>query len=270
LSDNPNPTEDFGYAHVQKICASANAIWRRLAEKDVGIDGLIEMARADGASLMLGAQVKSGVSYFAHPCPGGWRLYLGQSLAKLYRYTVPVLVIIYNPNTDTAYWASIVRWGKENPDSIDAGAIDIREEDVFSPPAFLALRSDARLIQTPRLSRDRIRDFLQITGRVSLGAFALLGRAVLTKESFSCRTGIPDVDLLRETELLTYQDAPEGGPGFWTPTQKGVEYVEFLLGDRYFVGLRFFDSALAISDSDVDMCEDFHSYIANMRRQHGR
>src|SRR5689334_24446647 len=106
MGDNPNATEDLGYAFMQRLCARAGAIWRRWAEKDVGIDGAIELRRSDGASHVVGVQVKSGGSYLSHPRPGGgFRLYLGAALRSLFEYTLPVIVIVYDPNSDCGYWA---------------------------------------------------------------------------------------------------------------------------------------------------------------------
>src|SRR6185295_3918568 len=100
LADNPNPTEDLGYSFVQQVVAKSRAIWRRQSEKDIGVDGLIELARRDGASAYIAVQVKTGKSYFSRIHQGQARIYLRERLRQLNSLTLPAIIVLYNPDED--------------------------------------------------------------------------------------------------------------------------------------------------------------------------
>jgi len=86
-------------------------------------------------------------------------------------------------------------------------------------------------------------------------------RGTLNTTTFCCRTGISEIEFLRTSGLLAYDEAPVGGPGTWRPTEKGREHVEFLLGDRNFLPLMLIQPSWPIRDDDVLMCQDFFRYL---------
>ncbi|MEU5669057.1 DUF4365 domain-containing protein [Micromonospora sp. NPDC047753] len=76
---------------------------------DVGIDAQVESV-VDGVSTgcLLGLQIKSGQSMFSEPAPdgSGWVYRERSQTHRRYwlRYPLPVLLVLYQPDTHTAYW----------------------------------------------------------------------------------------------------------------------------------------------------------------------
>ncbi|MGW0215624.1 DUF4365 domain-containing protein [Micromonospora chokoriensis] len=76
---------------------------------DVGIDAQVESV-VDGVSTgcLLGLQIKSGQSMFSEPAPdgSGWVYRERSQTHRRYwlRYPLPVLLVLYQPETHTAYW----------------------------------------------------------------------------------------------------------------------------------------------------------------------
>ena len=63
--DNTATIEDEGLTHVYQQVVKMGYIWRDFLRHDVGIDLVIEVVIAGRATgLLIGAQVKSGQSYF--------------------------------------------------------------------------------------------------------------------------------------------------------------------------------------------------------------
>jgi len=267
MSDNPNPTEDLGYSFVQRVCARSNAIWRRVAEKDVGLDGLIEVQRRDGASAIIGVQVKSGPSYFRRESFNNIRIRLGSKLRALNAYTIPVMLVVYNPESDQGYWAHVQAYVSEHPASEETGQILVSKQRPFDQTAVEELRRDAKVVQCPALDPAMVRTFLELNRGLDFIGFVELAKHVLNGTAFCCRTGIGSIDYLREHGLVQYGENPKGGPGFWQPTELGRKYIAFMLGDRYFIPFILMKPRSPITDDDVTMCMDFETYLANTRRR---
>jgi hypothetical protein len=266
VSDNPNPTEDLGYSFVQRACAHSRSIWRRIAEKDVGLDGLIEFRRRDGASAIVGVQVKSGSSYFRRESSGTVKIALGARLRTLNAYTIPVILVVYDPESDEGYWVHVQAYVSDNPASEDTGQIIVSRQRVFNPAAVEELRGEAKVIQCPTLEHDLVRQFLEFNRGVDLVGFVELAKHVLNGTAFRCRTGIDSIDYLLEHGLLSHRNNPKGGPDYWQPTDLGRKYIMFMLGDRYFIPFILVQPKRPITDDQVTMCMDFEGYLANARR----
>ena len=265
MANNPNPVEDLGYAYVQFTCARANAIWRRLGEKDVGVDGLIEMSRRDGASLYVAAQVKSGNSWFRGSSNGFVRLYLGEQLQRLHNYLIPAIIVVYRPDSNLAYWVSIRDYVADHPQAMEKGQIDISLDSLFSENAFAQLREDARVVLTPVLSAEEVREFLELNRRITVTGFVELAKHVLNSTGFLSRRGIPDIAVLKDNGLLWHEE-PDHLPGWWYPTAKGTRYIQFMLGDRYFLPFVLIQPQRSVTDADIQLCMDPDAHLGIVTR----
>lgn len=108
--DTTVQTERLGVAAVHKVVQKAGWFFREQPRPDEGIDAQIEAA-SDGRpnGQLLGLQIKLGVSYFERPIEGGgWRYRIAPAHLDYWRrYSLPVILVLYNPTTDTAYWQVI-------------------------------------------------------------------------------------------------------------------------------------------------------------------
>lgn len=262
VANNPNPTEDLGYAFVQQVAASAAAIWRRQAEKDIGVDGLLELERKDGASAYIAVQVKSGKSYFSRVHDNKVRVNLGRTLQRLNRLTLPAIIILYHPLKKFGCWEHVDHYLLENSDAAEKGYIDVPLNKIFDTEALNELRSDTRQILTPKLSNEDVREFLTLNRSLSLSAFVALAASVLNHTAIRSRPGLPPLDFLLESGLIALIDLELPGPPFWEPTDKGKRYVEFLLGDRYVLPFALLQPTREITSRDVYACMNLEAHLA--------
>ncbi len=124
-------TERLGVFAVGLRSEQAGWAFRELPRPDRGVDAHIE-ARADGRpdGRLLALQIKSGESRFRQRIHGGWRFYIDSSHIAYWRnYSMPVLLVLYNPLTDAAFWQVV------NDDTTqstgDRFGVDVPESNVF-------------------------------------------------------------------------------------------------------------------------------------------
>lgn len=270
LADNPNPTEDLGYAFVQKVVAKAGAIWRRQAEKDIGVDGLIEVERRDGASAYIAVQIKTGKTYFSRIRQGKARIYLRERLRQLNSLTLPAIIVLYDPDQDRSCWENVHLFVLDNPDALASGYIDVPLEKYFDNGALDVLRQETRTVVTPVLGDDEVADFLRINALISFAAFVPLAQSVLNKSSFRSRSVIPPIDFLQGEGLVEVVDIETPEPPSWRATEKGARYVRFLLGDRYFVPFAFLEPGRKVSGKDVYTCLHLEDHLRALQRPFSR
>ncbi|HSG38875.1 MAG TPA: DUF4365 domain-containing protein, partial [Thermoanaerobaculia bacterium] len=252
--DNPNPTEDLGYAFVYEVAAKGGAIWRQQPTKDLGVDGVIELQRDDGTSAYIGVQVKSGVSYFRRAGHDSVRIdNMGPTLRRLVKLNIPAIVVVYHPEKRCGYWENVKDFVLKNPDCLDRGYIDIPFRS-FDAQTFSALRADARMVFAPRIAREEVREFLGLNNIMTFPSVVLLAKAVLNHRLIPLDMGW---DIYRQ---LLAEDIIEIVPEVfaWKATAKGKRYVEFLLGSRYYLPDYLLDSPLDfISEEEIDLCTFF-------------
>lgn len=124
-------TERLGVFAVGLRSEQAGWTFRELPRPDVGVDAHIE-ARTDGRpdGRLLALQIKSGESQFQHPIPGGWRFYVDSPhIAYWDSYSMPVLLVLYNPRTDAAFWQVVNRDTTQSTGK--HFAVDVPESNVF-------------------------------------------------------------------------------------------------------------------------------------------
>ncbi|MBF4577147.1 DUF4365 domain-containing protein [Frondihabitans sp. VKM Ac-2883] len=103
-----------GIAAVQgKTVRDLDWIFREQPTDDYGIDAQIEIVADDEATgRLLAAQIKSGPSYFRKPHADGdgWWFQLDRDdLTYWLDHALPVVVVLYDPSTDQAYWQVVTK-----------------------------------------------------------------------------------------------------------------------------------------------------------------
>ena len=81
-------------------------VFREQPLYDYGVDALVEVVD-DGlvTGKLFALQIKSGLTFFREPSSDGWRYRPRESDALYWRdHSVPVVVVLYNPETGTCYW----------------------------------------------------------------------------------------------------------------------------------------------------------------------
>jgi len=100
-------TDRSGVAAVQKLVLDRLGwLFREQPISDFGIDAHIEdVKRSEATGLLIGMQIRSGPSYFKEES-GDAYVFRGnrEHLDYWLNHTLPVVVVLYNPDTDQAYW----------------------------------------------------------------------------------------------------------------------------------------------------------------------
>lgn len=104
-------TGDIGVSRVGLIVRETMGWEFREQGSDFGIDAHIEMIDAgEVTGKLIGVQIKSGPSFFKKQEEDGF--IFSEDLDKLdywTRYSLPVIVVLYNPESKVAYWAHVDR-----------------------------------------------------------------------------------------------------------------------------------------------------------------
>jgi tetratricopeptide (TPR) repeat protein len=80
--------------------------FHKLDDFDRGVDCLVEVIGTEADGKIVGAQVKSGTSYFRRGDDDSWWLYIRKETVRYwFSYSVPVLLIVVDPVSGVAYWA---------------------------------------------------------------------------------------------------------------------------------------------------------------------
>jgi hypothetical protein len=98
-----------GVIFVQKIVNDHGSIFRPVhQETDLGVDGFIELVKAEESSCRLVAvQIKSGDSYLSATGDEFTIAVDGPHLDYWLNFMVPVIIVAYSPSKDVAAWASV-------------------------------------------------------------------------------------------------------------------------------------------------------------------
>lgn len=84
-------------------------IFREQPTDDFGIDAPFELVERGAATgRLIAALIKSGASYSRNTHPDGWWFRLDKDdLEYWLDHALPVLVLLYDPETDAAYWEAV-------------------------------------------------------------------------------------------------------------------------------------------------------------------
>jgi hypothetical protein len=116
---NTTFTEREGVHYVGLIASRMRFVWREVSNTDLGIDGYLEVV-VNGAPIgLLAVQVKSGPSYIkelSNKIDFSFSGVEGRHVRYWLSYRLPVVVIVYDPNAETAYWRYIQDYFDEHDD----------------------------------------------------------------------------------------------------------------------------------------------------------
>jgi hypothetical protein len=107
--------ERAGLLAVENACNRLDLIWRDLLQEDVGVDGTIEIALGEfPTGKLVGAQVKSGVSYIRSETESSFKFYPDpDDLAYWTELSIPLFLLVHNPADGLVYWTDISRHVQE-------------------------------------------------------------------------------------------------------------------------------------------------------------
>jgi hypothetical protein len=127
-------TERLGVCAVERKLIEMRCIWRDTPNTDIGIDGQIEFVDSNGFSTghLLAAQIKSGLSYFKDGDENTIFYYPSQAHRNYWvNFPIPVILILYNPNDDAAYWVDARRYLR-SPATISEKAIKVPRTNILN------------------------------------------------------------------------------------------------------------------------------------------
>ncbi|MFG2845231.1 DUF4365 domain-containing protein [Kitasatospora sp. NPDC048296] len=108
--------ERTGVAWIQYLVSDRLGwLFREQQDGDFGVDAHLEVVEsqspaesAEATGLLLAAQIKSGISYFSKPADDGWWHACDASHVSYWLgHSLPVIVILFNPETKCAYWQHV-------------------------------------------------------------------------------------------------------------------------------------------------------------------
>ena len=108
-------TERAGLIAVEAACNKLDLIWRDVLQEDVGVDGTIEIALGDfPTGKLVGAQVKSGISYIRSESVDAFRFYPDSSDVDYWRnLSIPLFLLVHNPTDGNVYWVDVSKYVEE-------------------------------------------------------------------------------------------------------------------------------------------------------------
>jgi Domain of unknown function (DUF4365) len=102
----------LGVTHTQlAVVSELGWLFREQPTEDYGSDAQVELVEGNVVSgMLLGFQIKSGVSWFHEPGPGGWWY---RPDAKHVQYwlshSLPIVVVLFHPDTVRCHWQLVSR-----------------------------------------------------------------------------------------------------------------------------------------------------------------
>src|SRR6266849_6244018 len=106
-----------GVMFVQRTVDEMDCVWRPTPNDDVGIDGEIELGK-DGVAtgFLIKVQVKSGRSYIANPKGQTFDFLADRDdLAYWKEANLPVILVVFDPDSQEGYWKPIQKYIADNP-----------------------------------------------------------------------------------------------------------------------------------------------------------
>lgn len=121
-------TEDIGISHVHKIVAKMGFFFREQPKHDFGIDVQIETSeQGKGIGRLIALQIKSGDSYIRHDKENNIVYYSdNRHIHYWFNHSLPVLLIIYSPKKDIAWWIDVKSYINENQKILEQKPFVIR------------------------------------------------------------------------------------------------------------------------------------------------
>lgn len=149
-------TEKEGVIYVQKIVNSMRCIWRPTPNDDYGLDGEIEIAsHGEVTGRLIKVQVKSGTSYFTNRKGNSFDVLIEPSdLDYWLQSNLPVILIVYDPKRELAFWKSVKQYVATHPEATTAAhritfssRSDKFQRESFGPLCRLAFPDEVELTE---------------------------------------------------------------------------------------------------------------------------
>lgn len=161
---NRNATmERAGLLAVELACNGLELIWRDLLQEDVGIDGTIEVAVGEfPTGKLVGAQVKSGVSYIRSETDQSFRFYPDKDDVVYWAsVSIPMFLLVHDPRDGVVYWADLSKYIQERTnDPFGAPSVVIPKSNLLNSSfaAYLRARFDLLLYSSDQyaVARDEL------------------------------------------------------------------------------------------------------------------
>jgi len=130
---------------IDALCNEIGWIWRETPNSDVGFDGEIEIREGDDATAqIIKVQSKAGKSYIRNAKPDRFDYYADANHLEYWQgATNPVILVIYDPETETAYWVDVKNYLAMHPEVVDDRPHKItfdKTRDRFTPECAAAMR----------------------------------------------------------------------------------------------------------------------------------
>lgn len=115
-----NAIGDLGANFVERVCIHARVLYRRVVERDTGLDALIELTdHGDATGVIMGVQIKSGDSFVTDDGAVFTFKSSRDHFAYWARCAIPVIGIVYSPKHDRAIWVDLTL--ESTPERITSG-----------------------------------------------------------------------------------------------------------------------------------------------------
>jgi HEAT repeat protein len=222
-------TERQGIHHLALVASQMDMVWRETPNTDLGIDGYLEVI-VNGVPIgLIAVQVKAGPSYMNKPRDNrSFTFYAKRNHVGYWlNYRLPVIIIVYDPKEQSAYWRYIQDYFRENdqqPKEADTIPILIYKTSVFDKSSLERLTeiaaspdSTAPALLAVRASRYKFKQELLTQGEML--------------ELYSKRGWLGEwipLDNAKE-EILLHSTLARRGPGwFWFRSETNRSYTSYL------------------------------------------
>jgi hypothetical protein len=220
-------TEREGIHYLGLVSSRMGFIWRELGNTDLGIDGYLEVV-VNGAPIgLIAVQVKSGSKKYMKSESDTDFTFRAETKHVRYwlSYRLPVIVIVYDPRSQIAYWHFIQDYFEKHNEAPDCTTIPIR----------ISKRKADQFGQ----SQERLREIASLPDSTAHAMLALRASRYKTKqelltpiemiELYEKRKWLGEwlpLDNTRE-ELLLHSSLGKIGPAwYWFRNSKG--YLPYL------------------------------------------
>jgi len=107
--NNPPQMERVGVSRVQEFFSRRGWLFREQLVSDFGVDAQVEIVQqGQPIGKLVAIQIKSGESFFKETTPEGIVFRFSERHKKYWlNFSIPVVVIFYNPISDTMFWQVI-------------------------------------------------------------------------------------------------------------------------------------------------------------------
>jgi HEAT repeat protein len=131
---------------IARLCEEMGQIWREISVSDVGFDGEIELVEGlNTTGQIIKVQGKAGRSYIRNEKPDQFDFYADANHLEYWQgANNPVILVIYDPEDDLAYWHDVQKYLKQYPEVVTNRSHKItfsKTQNRFNPETAEALKA---------------------------------------------------------------------------------------------------------------------------------